>query len=189
MLLSEQLKEQIRNRFMPIKSLKIYSNADALNLKIAFLKSLSKGIRGTCSMILDFFECRVNTEENSSNYMIVYASQQQIADELGLTREWVSHCINRMAEKENCIFTKIRQGLNKANLYILKKKKEMLELLKQIFQAQQEETKAKNTEKQWNNKKEYKNYAKEKLNVFNNFPQRTYDFEKLEEQLSGWNTD
>ncbi|WP_243186785.1 hypothetical protein [Clostridium muellerianum] len=169
MLLSEQLKEQLRNEFMPIPSLKIYSNADTLNLKIRFLKSLSNGIRGTCSMILDFMECRVNTQEESVNYMICYASQQQIADELGLTREWVSHCINRMIEKENCIFTKVRQGLNKSNYYILQKKKEMVHLLKQIFQAQQLELKTKNEEKQDKQKKEYKKYYKKvHLMILNN---------------------
>jgi biotin operon repressor len=188
MLLSEQLKGQLRNEFMPIKSLKVYSNADALNIKITFLKSLSKGIRGTCSMILDFMEARVNTQEESDNYMIVYASQQQIADELGFTREWISHCINRMAARENCIFTKIRQGLNKSNYYIMKKKKEMVDLLKQIFQAQQEEAKVKNAEKQQTQKKEYKKYSK-KESTFNNFQQRTYDFEKLEKQLLGWDTE
>lgn len=188
MLLSEQLKRQLRNEFMPIKSLKVYSNADALNLKITFLKSLSKGIRGTCSMILDFMECRVNTQEEKDNYMIVYASQQQIADELGFSREWISNCINRMAERENCIFTKVRQGLNKANYYIMKKKKEMVDLLKQIFQAQQEEAKTKNEEKRQTQKKEYKKYFK-KESTFNNFQQRTYDFEKLEKQLLGWDTE
>lgn len=122
MLMSEQLKEKLRNEFMPIKTLKIFSNADALNLKMSFLNSLSKGIRGTCSRILDFFEARVNTDDTKDNYMICYASQQQIAEELKLSREWVSHCINKMSEKENCIFTKIRQGLNKANYYIMGKK-------------------------------------------------------------------
>lgn len=87
MLMSEQLKEKLREQFMPIKSLKVYSNADVLNLKISFLQNLPKGIRGTCSMILDFFECRVNTEESKDNYMIVYASQSEIGDTLGFTRE------------------------------------------------------------------------------------------------------
>jgi hypothetical protein len=40
MLISEQLKEKLRNEFMPIKSLKVFSNTDALNLKISFLQSL-----------------------------------------------------------------------------------------------------------------------------------------------------
>lgn len=189
MLLSEQLKEQLRSEFMPIKSLKIYSNADALNIKIAFLKSLSKGIRGTCSMILDFMEARVNTQEEKESYMICYASQQQIADELGLTREWVSHCINRMSKQKNCIFTKVRQGLNKANYYIMQTKKEMVDLLKKIFQAQQEETKVKNNDKQQQQKKEYKNSysnGNSKVGTFNNFPQRNYDFEELERKLLGW---
>jgi biotin operon repressor len=189
MLLSEQLKEKLRNEFMPIPSLKIYSNADTLNLKISFLKSLSKGIRGTCSMILDFMECRVNTQEEKENYMIVYASQQQMADELGLSREWISNCISRMVENENCIFTKVRQGLNKANYYIMQKKKEMVEILKQIFKAQQEEAKAKNGEKQDNQKKEYKKYAR-KESKFNDFEQRDYikeygSFDELEKKLLG----
>lgn len=186
MLVSEQLKEKLRSQFMPIKTLKIYSNANTLNLKIAFLKSLPKGIRGTCGMILDFMECRVNTDKKNSNYMICYASQQQIADELGFSREWISHCINRMTEKENCIFTKTRQGLNKCNYYIMKKKKEMLELLKQIFQAQQEELKARNAEKQDKQKKNYKKYNNSN---FNNFKQREYDFKELERQLLGWDTE
>ncbi|OAA84706.1 hypothetical protein [Clostridium ljungdahlii] len=148
MLLSQKLKEQLRKEFMPLKNLKIFSNASALNIKINFLKSLPKGIRGTCSMILDFMECRVNTDDNNSNYMIVYASQKEIANELGYTREYMSHCISRMSESSLCPFVKVRQGLNKANYYIMQKKKEMLELLKQIFQAQQEELKAKNEKNQ-----------------------------------------
>lgn len=91
MLMSEHLKEKLRNEFMPIKTLKIYSNADALNLKIAFLKSLSKGIRGTCSRILDFFEARVNTDDTKDNYMICYASQQQIADEKENLKGFICH--------------------------------------------------------------------------------------------------
>jgi biotin operon repressor len=134
-------------------------------------------------------ECRVNTDEKNDNYMLVYASQQQIADELGFTREWISHCINRMSEKESCIFTKVRQGLNKANYYIMQKKKEMVDLLKQIFKAQQEEAKAKNSEKQDNQKKEYKKYSK-KESTFNDFDQRDYveeygSFDELEKKLIG----
>lgn len=87
-----------------LKKLKIFSNADALNLKISFLKSLDKGIRGTRSMILDFFECRVNTDEYKDNYMIVYASQSEIGNILGFTREYISHCINRMSKSPKCPF-------------------------------------------------------------------------------------
>jgi hypothetical protein len=186
MLLSEQLKEKLRNEFMPIKTLKVFSNADALNLKISFLQSLDKGIRGTCSMILDFMECRVNTEETNSNYMICYASQQEIGDTLGFTREYISSCISRMAESSLCPFTKIRQGLNKANFYILHKKKEMVELLKQIFKAQQEEAQTKNEDKQQSQKKEYN---KEKVSTFNSFKQRDYckeDLKNIEYALLGW---
>jgi hypothetical protein len=134
-------------------------------------------------------ECRVNTDEKNDSYMICYASQQQMADELGFTKEWVSHCINRMSDKENCIFTKIRQGLNKANFYIMEKKKEMVELLKQIFQAQQEESQAKNAEKQQNQKKDYKKYNR-KESTFNDFQQRDYikeygSFDELEKKLLG----
>lgn len=186
MLMSEKLKQELREKFMPIKSLKVFSNADALNLKISFLKSLPKGIRGTCSMILDFLECRVNTEESKDNYMIVYASQSEIGATLGFTREYISHCINRMAESPICPFTKVRQGLNKPNYYIMQKKKELIELLKQIFQAQQEESKAKSADKQQN---ENKKYNKERFSKFNSFPQRTYDFDKLERQLLGWDTE
>ncbi|KZL88794.1 hypothetical protein [Clostridium magnum] len=186
MLLSEQLKEKLRNEFMPIKSLKIFSNGDTLNLKIAFLKTLPKGIRGTCSMILDFFECRVNTKEAKDNYMIVYASQQEIADTLGFTREYISHCINRMSETPNCIFTKVRQGLNKANYYIMEKKKELVNLLKQIYKAQQKEAQVKNQEKQQRQKKEYN---KQKVSMFNSFKQREYskeDLKNIEYALLGW---
>lgn len=177
MLLSENLKQELRERFMPIKSIKVFSNADALNIKIDFLKSLSKGIRGTCSMILDFFECRVNTEESKDNYMIVYASQSEIGNELGFTREYISHCINRMSESPNCVFTKVRQGLNKANYYIMNKKKELVDLLKKIFKAQQEEANAKNQEKQ---QKQKKQYDKEKSSTFNNFEGRSYTTEELD---------
>ncbi|NMM61156.1 hypothetical protein HBE96_00245 [Clostridium sp. P21] len=188
MLMSEQLKEQLRKEFMPIKSLKVYSNANAVNSKISFIKSLDKGIRGVCSMILDFFEARVNTDDTKDNYMIVYASQKEIADEFGFTREYISHCINRMVENTICPFVKVRQGLNKSNYYIMKKKKEMIDLLKKIFQAQQEELKVKNEEKQDRQKKEYKNNysSSNKVSTFNNFKQRTYDFEELERKLLGW---
>lgn len=188
MLLSENLKEKLRKEFMPIKSLKVFSNADALNLKISFLKSLPKGIRGTCSMILDFFECRVNTDESKDNYMIVYASQQEIGDTLSYTREYISHCINRMSESSLCPFIKVRQGLNRSNYYYMRKKKEMVELLKQIFQAQQEEAKAKSSEKQHNESKKY-NYNKEKVGIFNNYRQRDYskeDLKNIEYALLGW---
>lgn len=182
------MSEQLRKEFMPIKSLKVYSNANAVNSKISFIKSLDKGIRGVCSMILDFFEARVNTDDTKDNYMIVYASQKEIADEFGFTREYVSHCINRMVESSLCPFVKIRQGLNKANYYIMQTKKEMVDLLKKIFQAQQEELRTKNEVKQDRQKKEYKsNYnSNKKVSAFNSFPQRTYDFEKLEKQLLGW---
>ncbi|AKA71944.1 hypothetical protein [Clostridium scatologenes] len=187
MLLSEQLKEKLRKEFMPLKNLKIFSNANAINSKIAFIKSLDKGIRGTCSMILDFFECRVNTDGSKDNYMIVYASQSNIADELGFTREYISHCINRMAESSICPFIKVRQGLNKSNYYIMETKKKLVNLLKQIFHAQQEELKAKNQEKQQQKKKEYKkSNSNEKFSTFNNFEQRTYDFEDLEKKLLSW---
>jgi hypothetical protein len=56
----------LRKEFMPIKSLKV------------------------CSMILDFFEARVNTEETKDNYIIVYASPSEIAYMLGFTREYIS---------------------------------------------------------------------------------------------------
>lgn len=49
----------------------------------------------------------------------------------------------------------------------MKKKKEMVDLLKQIFQAQQEESKAKSAEKQQN---ENKKYNKERFSTFNSFP-------------------
>lgn len=186
MLISENLKQQLRQNFMPIKSLKVFSNADALNLKISFLQSLDKGIRGTCSMILDFFECRVNTDESKDNYMISYASQREIGSVLGYTREYISHCINRMSESPICPFVKVRQGLNKANYYVMEKKKEMVELLKQIFQAQQEESKVKNTEKQRGQKKQYN---KSSSSTFNSFKQRDYskeDLKNIEYALLGW---
>lgn len=189
MLMSEQLKQELRERFMPIKSLKVFSNGDALNLKIAFLKTLPKGIRGTCSMILDFFECRVNTEETKDNYMIVYASQSEIGNELGFTREYISYCINRMSESRICPFVKIRQGLNKANYYIMQKKKELVDLLKQIYKAQQEELGVKNIEKQQKEKKQYNNYRKERISTFNSFKQRDYskeDLKNIEYALLGW---
>lgn len=74
MLISENLKQELRDKFMHLKTLKIYSNYVSVNLKVDFMKSLPEGIRDTCSMILDFVECRVNTEEAKDNYMIVYAS-------------------------------------------------------------------------------------------------------------------
>lgn len=96
-----------------------------------------------------------------------------------------------MAEKGNCIFTKVRQGLNKANYYIMQNKKELVDLLKQIFKAQQEELKAKNQEKQDKQKKEYKKYPK-KESTFNDFDQRDYSKEQLddlEKKLLGWDKD
>lgn len=186
MLLSEQLKEKLRDEFMPLKNIKVFSNAFPVNIKIAFLKSLPKGIMGACGLILDFFEGRVNTDITQNNYMIVYASQKEIADEFRFTREYISHCINRMVESPLCPFIKIRQGLNKANYYIMAKKKELVDLLKQIYKAQQEEAKIKNEEKQDKQKKEYRKYSNGKTSTFNNFKQRTYDFDLLEKQLLGW---
>ncbi|MFL0198784.1 hypothetical protein ACJDU8_24990 [Clostridium sp. WILCCON 0269] len=90
MLLSEQLKERLRNEFMPLKNLKIFSNAFPVNIKIALLKSLPKGIMGTCGLILDFFEGRVNTDITQENYMIVYVSQAEIAKEFRFSREYIS---------------------------------------------------------------------------------------------------
>lgn len=189
MLLSEQLKEKLRNQFMPIKTLKIFSNGEALNSKINFLQSLDKGIRGVCSMILDMFSCRVNTEESKDNYMVVYASQQEIADTLGFTREYISHCISRMSENPLCPFTKVRQGLNKANYYIMQKKKELVELLKQIFNAQQEEIKIKKQESKQGLNKPHNNYKKGKTSSFNDFKGRDYskeDLEAIKRKLLGW---
>lgn len=40
-----------------------------------------------------------------------------------------------MSESRMCPFVKIRQGLNKANYYIMQKKKEVVELLKQIYKV------------------------------------------------------
>ncbi|MFL0198815.1 hypothetical protein ACJDU8_25170, partial [Clostridium sp. WILCCON 0269] len=172
--------------FMPLKNLKIFSNAFPVNIKIAFLKSLPKGIMGACGLILDFFEGRVNTDINEKNYMIVYISQAEIAKEFRFSREYISHCINRMAESPICPFVKVRQGLNKAKYYIMQKKKELVYLLKQIYQAQQKEAKAKNIEKQDKQKRKYGKNNKGKISTFNNFKPREYDFEKLERQLLGW---
>lgn len=189
MLLSEQLKEKLRNEFMPIKTLKVYTNSVAINSKLQFIRSLDKGIRGVCSMILDFFEARCGNEESKQdNYMVVYASQSEMGSVLGYTREYISRCINRMSESPICPFVKIRQGLNKANYYIMQKKKEMVELLKQIFQAQQQEAQVKNEEKQ-TEKKQYNNYKKEKVSTFNDFKGRNYSKEDLNDmkyKLLGW---
>jgi hypothetical protein len=43
MLLSEQLKEKLRNEFMPIKNLKIYSNAICIKSENILLKIALKG--------------------------------------------------------------------------------------------------------------------------------------------------
>lgn len=144
----EELKSKLKNEHMPLLNLKVFSNAYGVNFKIDFINSLEKGIRGTCSRILDFFEARVNTDMNDKKYMIIYASQQEIANTLNLSREYISYCINRMVESNLCVFTKVRQGLNKSNYYIMQKKKELVEILKEIFKLQQEEKVIKNQEKQ-----------------------------------------
>lgn len=135
----EILKQQLREKYMPVKSLKVFSNGYAVNSKLEFIKSLDKGVRGVCSQILDFFEARVNTDIEKESYMIVYASQQQIADQLGYTREYISTCISSMCSMVNCPFKKVRQGLNKANYYIMETKKELIELLQNIYSAENKE--------------------------------------------------
>lgn len=83
--IKRKTKGKAKKWIYPIKTLKVYSNT-----KIAFLQSLDKGIRGVCSMILDLFEARCRNEESKQdNYMIVYASQSEIADTLGFTREYI----------------------------------------------------------------------------------------------------
>jgi hypothetical protein len=82
-----------------------------------------------------------------------------------------------MVESSLCPFIKVRQGLNKANYYIMQTKKEMVDLLKKIFKVQKEEAKAKVDEKQGQEKKPYRSYSNERISTFNNFKQRTYDFD------------
>jgi hypothetical protein len=184
MLLSEKLKNILNENHAKIKTMKIFSNAVGVNDKIAFLLTLDKGIRGTCGLILDMFEGHVNTDEKSDNYMIVYASQATVAKELSLTREYVSHCINQMAKNELCPFTKIRRGLNLCNQYIMTAKKKLVELLKEIYKAQEEERKAKNQENKAKEKKQWFG-KKDKVDNFNNFEQREYDWDDLEKKLRG----
>jgi hypothetical protein len=185
MLTSEKLKNILSENHQKIKTMKVFSNAVAVNDKLAFINTLDKGIRGTCNLILDAFEGHVNTDENSDNYMQVYASQATIATELGFTREYISHCINRMAESELCPFVKIRRGLNMVNQYIMTAKKKLVELLKEIYKAQQEELQAKNQENKNKEKKQWFG-RKDKVDNFNNFEQRYYDFDALEKKLLGW---
>ena len=185
MLQSEKLKNILSEKHAKIKTMKVFSNAVGINDKIAFINSLPKGIRGTCSLILDAFEAHVNTDEKNNNYMMVYASQATISKELELSREYVCHCINRMAESILCPFIKIRQGLNLCNYYVMTAKKKLVELLKQIYKAQEEEREDKNKENQGKEKKQWFR-KKEKTGGFNDYEQRSYDFEELEKQLLGW---
>jgi hypothetical protein len=184
MLKSLELKNLLNENHAKIKTMKVFSNAVAINDKIAFINSLDKGIRGVCSLILDAFEGHVNTDEKNSNYMMLYASQATIASELDLSREYVCHCINRMAETVLCPFTKIRQGLNQCNIYVMVGKKNLVELLKQIYAAQQEEKNEKSKESQVKEKKQW--FKKKEKGTFNDYPQREYDFDELEKNLLGW---
>lgn len=88
-----------------------------------------------------------------------------------------------MAESLLCPFVKIRQGLNKANYYIMQNKKEIVELLKQIFKAQQEESQSNNREKQQKEKKQYNNCKKERSFTLNSFKQRDYGKEDLKNKV------
>jgi RPA family protein len=91
-----------------------------------------------------------------------------------------------MAESSLCPFVKVRQGLNKANYYIMQTKKELVEILKQIFEAQQEENKAKNEDKKQSQKKDYKSKSNSNFNNFNQRPYSKEDLKSIQWKLLGW---
>lgn len=134
----QELMNELKNKFQKNERLKIYSKNIAINNKLDFLKKVDKGIRATCSLILDFFEARVNTNSEAKEYMLVYASQLEMSQELGYSREHISKCISIMCRVFGCPFKKVRQGLGKANYYIMEEKKELMELLEQISEIKKE---------------------------------------------------
>ena len=188
----DNLNKQLKDEHSQTDRLKTFSNAFNNNDIETFINSLPNGIKGTCARIFIHWEGKVlaNKSEVDKDYMVVYESQQQTATALNLTREYICHCINIMAKAPNCIFEKIRQGLNKANYYILTGKKNLQILLNRINEIKEE---VKKTIREIENEGKDRTVPKrswtnkfEKIDTFNNYDQRSYDYNELEKNLLGW---
>ena len=162
----EEIKSQLRNKYQSIPTMKVYSNHVPVNIKLKKIKALPTGLRGAASLVYDVLEAHCSKEYE------VYASQVTIASECGYSREWVNYIIQRLVQIG--LISKIRRGLNMSNIYILIVKKEMctyLEEIKNLLIQDKKQNKAKN--------------KFSKKDTFNDYDQRTYDFNALEKGLLG----
>lgn len=162
----EEARENLRNKFQTIPTLKIYSSNVPISEKIKKIKELPIGLRGAASLVYDALE------GHSSKQYEVYASQATIAKEVGYSREWVNYIIQMLTKIG--LITKLRRGLNMSNIYTLIVKKEMCAYLEKINSLQVYG-------------KQYKNKSVKK-DTFNDYEQRDYDFAALEKGLLGDDT-
>ena len=105
-----------------------------------------------------------------------YPSIKYIANTLNKSTRTINRYLKQLVEQG--LIIKRRRG-SISNIYTLLQKKagQAVEKVQEVI------TSAKKAYKS-----NYKSYPKKKESVFNNFEQRTYDYDNLEEKLLGWST-
>lgn len=171
----QEIKERLNKDHKAIQTMKIYSNNVPVNEVISIIGcKLPKGIRGASIAVYFALEghanatCEVNT------------SQETLARETGYSREYVNYIIGQLHTIG--LIQKIRRGLKQVNQYILTVKKNIVEALNELKELYIQIQKDKRQHQQ-------KKYNNGKSSTFNNYEQRTYDFDDLERKLLGWEQD
>jgi DNA-binding GntR family transcriptional regulator len=105
-----------------------------------------------------------------------YPSINYIANALGTCTRTINRYLKELVELG--LILKRRRG-SISNIYTLLQKKagQAIEKVQEIIKSAKKAYKS-----------NYKPYPNKKESVFNNFEQRTYDYDNLEEKLLGWST-
>ncbi len=105
-----------------------------------------------------------------------YPSIKYIANTLNKSTRTINRYLKQLIEQG--LIIKRRRG-SISNIYTLLQKKagQAVEKVQEVIASAKKAYKS-----------NYKPYPKKKESVFNNFEQRTYDYDNLEEKLLGWST-
>jgi len=105
-----------------------------------------------------------------------YPSIKYIANTLNKSTRTINRYLKQLVEQG--LIIKRRRG-SISNIYTLLQKKagQAVEKVQEVIASAKKAYKS-----------NYKPYPKKKESVFNNFEQRTYDYDNLEEKLLGWST-